>query len=166
MGPRAAKVVGGLVARVERAAKALTLEIDANLRRSPARGGTPVDTGHARASWVPSVGAPASVEPAGTSQGEHDAGVQAVLRFELGDGALYVVTNAGYVRRLNLGSSDQAPAGFIEACIDQAKAAVASGHGVELDIRTTGAGTFSDDAGGYAADNLASSYSPFGGDDD
>jgi hypothetical protein len=165
VGERSAKVVGGLVARVERAAKALPLGIDANLRRSPSRGGTPVKTGHARASWVPSVGAPATIEPAGASQAEHDAGVQAVLRFKLGDGALFVSTNARYVRRLNLGSSSQAPAGFIEACIDQAIADVASGHGVELDIRTTGAGTFSDEAGGYAADNLASSYSPFGGDE-
>jgi hypothetical protein len=165
VGERANRITAGLVARVERATKAVALGIDANLRRSPSRGGTPVDTGHARASWVPSVGAPASIEPAGSSNAEHDAGVQAVLRFKLGDGAIYVATNAGYVRRLNLGSSDQAPAGWIEGSIDKAKADVASGHGVELDIRTTGAGTFSDEAGGYGADNMASAYSPFGGDE-
>ena len=66
--------------RLETIFKALVLEIDKELRRS-----TPVDTGHARANWVPSVGAPREVAVQGGEA--HAAGVAEVLSFRIGDGA-------------------------------------------------------------------------------
>ncbi len=146
--------------RVEKHAKALVLEIDANLRRSGT--GTPVDTGHARSNWVPSVAMPFT----GIAQGEgpHNAGVSAVLAFKLADGGLYLSNNVPYVRRLNLGSSRQAPAGFIERAIDDAMAKIRTKFvDVTIDVTTKGAGTFSDAAGGFAAEGIADAYSPFGG---
>lgn len=164
--PRADRIVGDLTRHVERAAKALILEIDANLKRSPAMGGTPVATGHARASWVPSVGSPSALEPSGASASANAAGIVQILSWKLDGGTLYLSNNAPYILRLNLGSSHQAPAGFIEACIDQAVATIKQKFGVAFDVRTSGAGTFSDEAGGIAAGNLADAYNPMRGADD
>lgn len=152
--------------KAAKAGTALILEIDANLRRSPDRGGTPVKTGHARASWVPSVGEPHEGEPIGSSSSDHDAGVAALIAYKLEDGPLWLSNNCGYIQFLNLGLSDQQVVGFIEAAIDRGYATVQQRYdGMEIEIRTTGAGTFSDFAGGAAAENLASAYSPFGGDE-
>lgn len=156
MGAQSDKVAANLSAQVGKALKSLILEIDANLRKA-----TPVDTGHARASWVPSIGSPSSAEPSGKSSSEHDTGVASVLRYKLGDGDLYVSNNAPYINQLNLGHSKQAPVGFVEAAIDQAQATIQQRYsGLAIDIATAGAGTFSDDAGGAAAENLAEAYSP------
>jgi hypothetical protein len=157
--------VDAIVARLKQeaanAAKALILEIDANLRKA-----TPVDTGHARASWVPSVGTPSSAEPSGRSDSEHEAGIGAVLRFRLEDNELYETNNAPYINQLNLGNSKQAPAGFVEAAIDQAQQTIQQRYdGLQIDVTSTGGGTFSDQAGGEAAANLAEAYSPFGGEE-
>ena len=145
--------------------KALVLEIDANLRASPQRGGTPVKTGHARASWIPSVGQPADGEPTGTDQSLHAAGIAALMRYKLSDGPAWVSNNAAYIMLLNLGYSTQQAAGFIEAAIERAEAAIEQRFGGTIDIDTAGAGSFSDVAGGMAAENLAGAYSPFGGDE-
>lgn len=92
---------------------------------------TPIDTGQARASWIIVPG------PAG---------------------ALLVVSEgAPYIRYLNLGSSSQAPAGFVEACIPEAIAIVEAQHGQGV-VR---AGTAGQLAAG-AAGNLAAAYSPLG----
>jgi hypothetical protein len=63
----------------------------AKLQRPPGEGGTPVDTGYARSRWVIA---------------------------ELG-GQIDVINDAPYIMRLNDGWSRQAPAGFIERCIDE-----------------------------------------------
>ena len=132
--------------QIESIFKALTLEIDKELRRA-----TPVDTGHARANWVPSVGAPHVGEVEGA--GSHAAGVGSVLRFKLGDGALWVSNGVEYVHILNYGTSNQAPPLWIEAAVDRAVATIQARYNVSIDIdRPTG------------ADNLAATYSPFGGD--
>ncbi len=165
MGAQSAAIEAALESKVATAAKALILEIDANLRRSPSMGGTPVKTGHARASWVPSIGTPATATPSGASDSAHAAGVAQVLSYKLDNGVLFLSNFADYIKQLNLGSSKQAPAGFIEACIDHAVATIHQTFGVHFDIKTSGAGTFSDEAGGQAASNLASAYSPFGGDE-
>lgn len=154
--PQAKAIAAALERETAKAIKALILEIDANLRKA-----TPVDTGHARASWVPSIGSPSSAEPSGKSSSEHEAGVASVLRYKLGDGDLYVSNNVPYIHQLNLGHSKQAPVGFVEAAIDQAQATIQQRYsGLAIDIATRGAGTFSDDAGGAAAENLAEAYSP------
>ncbi len=51
MGAAADKLQAKLESLIERACKALILEINRELRKSGT--GTPVDTGHARASWIP-----------------------------------------------------------------------------------------------------------------
>ncbi len=141
--------------------KFITLGINRRLRRNPSRGGTPVDTGHARANWVPSVGAPFAVEVPGISSTEHDAGVAAVLGYKLGDGPTWITNNVPYILALNDGWSSQQPAGFIERAIDETLAEARERFG---DINVT-AGTVGQ-LGGEIAGNLAGAYSPFGGDDE
>jgi len=159
-------IMADLRRHAAKAGVALILEIDANLRQSPDRGGTPVLTGHARASWVPSAGEPYAGEPTGANNGSHDAGVATLLRYSLEDGDLWLSNNAPYILFLNLGRSDQQVAGFIEACVDRGYATVQQRYdGLQIEVRTHGVGTFVDSAGGAAAENLASAYSPFGADE-
>lgn len=118
MGAQADAIIAKRRSLVGDFCKALILEFDANLRRSPDQGGTPVDTGHARANWVPAIGAPHSGEVADDSS--HDAGVASVLAYALGQGPLFVSNSAPYINALNYGHSKQAPSMFIERCIDEA----------------------------------------------
>lgn len=174
MGAQSRHVGAEIQKRIAAAAKALTLEIDKNLRKV-----TPVDTGHARANWVPSVGTPhtaqaETVKVAGNvGSAAHAAGVAKVAAYKLEDGPLWVSNNVPYIRILNYGHSKQAPAGFIEFAVDQALQALRSNLKQFLDIdgmrATNTASAFAtlDRAGGYGAQgaaNLASAYSPFGDD--
>ena len=154
----AAGIAAALEKQVAKTAVALALQIDRNLRRAPSAGGTPVDTGHARANWVPSVGVPHTSDV--DSDSAHAAGVAAVIGYQLGSGPIYVSNAAKYVERLNMGSSQQAPAGFVERCIDEAEQAVQAKMNTPIGMSSTSA----DDAGGRAAVGIADAYSPFGGD--
>ncbi len=116
----------------------LTLDIVANLVRAPSEGGTPVDTGWARANWVPSVGAPFrtddDVNPklrgpeaggigavVGARAAEQQAGVAKVASSYTTDaGSAFISNNVPYIIKLNDGSSAQAPAGFVQAAIAKA----------------------------------------------
>lgn len=145
MGVQAAAIGEQLRREIEDIFKALALEVDKELRES-----TPVGTGHARANWVSSVGSPHTGEVDG--DGAHAAGVGQILRFKLGDGALWVSNGVDYVQILNYGTSDQAPPLWIEAAVDRAVATIQSRYNVKIDIdRPVGEG-------------LASTYSPFGDD--
>ncbi len=153
MGRQAKDIAARLRKHVEQVFKALTLEIDRELRIS-----TPVDTGFARANWVPSVGAPhvgeAETVRVGRTVGssEHAAGVADVLKFKLDDGSTWVCNSAAYIQALNYGHSKQAPAMFIEAAVDRAIATVQTRFGVKIDVdRPVGEG-------------LASAYNPLGED--
>lgn len=117
-------------AAIERAAKAAILEINRELRKSGT--GTPVDTGHARANWIPSVGSPNTTEHAGSSTSAQQAGEAEVLSFKLGQGMLYITNVVPYIRRLNNGSSKQAPRLFVEAAVDRALATVRAKTGVDV----------------------------------
>lgn len=88
---------------------------------------TPKDTGYAAVNWIPSTGAPVT-ELAGTRadaeegrlNGEPQARGRAAIRaYELAQGDLYDTNNVDYLRLLNLGSSDQAPALFVQRAIVQ-----------------------------------------------
>ena len=148
-----------LRAAVATVVKATALAIDAGLRAAPSQGGTPVATGHARANWVPSVTQPYSGETSG--EGAHAAGLAEVLAYQLSDGAIYISNSAGYVPRLNRGSSKQAPALFIEAVIDRVLAEMQQRYGSSsLSLER-----FQSAVGGAGAENMASAYSPFGDDD-
>ncbi len=154
-GAAAQRVQAKLHALIERAMKSLVLEIDRELRRSGT--GTPVDTGHARANWVPSVSTPFTAIVDGSSSAAHDAGLAEVLAYKLASGAtLYLSNNVPYIRRLNNGWSEQAPALFVEACIARALAKVKAKTGVDL-----GVSAFESSVGGSGAEGMASSYSPF-----
>ena len=116
-------------------------------------------TGHARANYVPSVGEPHLDESDSNSNADHESGVAAVLRYKLEDGPLFESNNVPYLPMLDLGHSKRAPAGFIETAIDQAVATIQGRYNnLQIDLPTTGAGTFSDYAGGLAAGNLAEAY--------
>ena len=127
-------LIARLRAEVATVGKSLILEIDAELREA-----TPVDTGHARANWVPSVGVPFTGEDDGAA---HDAGVAAVLAYSLGDGDLHESNNVPYIGRLIGGSSSQAPPGWDAAAMDRAVAAVQARHdAVEIDVSREGGAT-------------------------
>lgn len=155
MGAAADKLAARLESLIERAAKALILEINRELRKKGT--GTPVDTGHARASWIPAVGAPNLVEPVGNDSSIASAGTAQVMAYKLAQGTLYLSNVAPYIRRLNEGSSQQAPAMFVERAVATAMQKIKAKLGVDF-----GLDQFIADAGAGAAENLAEAYSPFG----
>lgn len=109
--------------------KKVVLDIVANLRAAPSEGGTPVDTGWARANWVVKIGSPVRY-PAGTREAaeagaiptdsqESTATFAATYTLKR-DGRIYISNPVRYITKLNEGSSKQAPAGFVEAAIAKA----------------------------------------------
>jgi len=153
MGQQSARIGAALRSTAQRVCIALALEIDRELRLA-----TPVDTGHARRNWVPSVGQPH--QGAVQDDSAHAQGIAAVLAYELASGALWVANAVPYIRALNYGHSQQAPAGFVERAIDLAMATVSRKFGHLTEMRTA----FRQEVGGMAAENIASAYSPFSGD--
>lgn len=117
---------------VEGAAKALIIEVTANLIEA-----CPVDTGHARANFVPAVGAPHVGEDGGSAQA---AGFAVVAGWKLGDGPLSISNNVPYIGRLIGGSSSQAPAGWDLVAIDKAVQSVQAAYDVEIDVTGGSAG--------------------------
>jgi hypothetical protein len=108
----------------EKVIKQITLDVTANLIET-----TPVDTGWARANWIPSIGPREGV--AGTreniSGAEQEIGkAQVVTEYKIEMGEVHVSNAVPYVQSLNDGHSQQAPAGFVQAAIAKA---------VELDLK-------------------------------
>lgn len=128
-------VVDALEEAVETVVKYVTLETWSNLREPPQAGGTPVDTGFARASWVPSVGQGSSAV-GGSRQVVSDAAAQQgaaqVMVYKLFQGQAFVTTNVDYVAKLNGGSSQQAPAGFVDSAVARAVNTIESAFGGKL----------------------------------
>lgn len=115
--PQAAAIGAALRQRFADVTKALTLEVTARLIEA-----CPVDTGHARANFVPHIGG--AYEGAPDEGGAQVAGQAAILSYKLGDGDVHISNNVPYLKFLILGSSAQAPAGWDLAAVDQAVAAV------------------------------------------
>ena len=103
----------------------ITLDLQANLIET-----TPVDTGWARANWVPAINRPffpiqpeggkrtsGEVQAAASRQSNATAGV---LRYTVRQGRVFVSNNVPYVEALNSGHSAQAPAGFVQQGIRKA----------------------------------------------
>lgn len=120
-------IVGELDGLTEKVVTKLTLDITANLIEA-----TPVDTGWARANWVPNIGSaydPGDViefdsreeRQSRTPQARADqqAGTASVLTYRLERGPIFVTNNVPYIQILNEGSSRQAPSAFIESAIQQ-----------------------------------------------
>lgn len=160
MGRQAAAIGARLHREIESAAKTLILEIVRELKRQPSQGGTPVDTGHARANWIPSVGVANTTEAPGNSNAAYQAGVAQVASYKLGQGALWVSNVVSYITRLNYGSSTQAPALFVEAAIDRALTTIQQRYAGRTDVSAMISEVRSG-LGAPGAENLASAYSPF-----
>lgn len=126
-------VVRDLTAFTERTLSRLGIEAHANLVAAPSEGGTPVDTGWARANWVPNIGG-AFDGTAGTreqaQQGRIDSGtaqrglVALATQYRLRQGPVFITNNVPYIGILNDGSSAQAPRAFVQAAIAKAVRAV------------------------------------------
>ena len=117
MGREADRVAGLLVRAVQNGTKVLALNINEGLID-----GTPVDLGWARANWVMSIGRASDDLIGGRDSfdtGQQELGMAEVAsRYRLADGPIFITNNVPYIEALNTGSSDQAPAGFIEAVIE------------------------------------------------
>jgi hypothetical protein len=154
MGEAADRLQRKLESLIERAAKALILEVNRELRRKGT--GTPVDTGHARAAWIPAVGAPNLVEPVGADSSLASAGTAQVMAFKLGGGMLYLSNVAPYIGRLNNGWSQQAPALFVELHRD------GDGRSRRRRASTSGSRRVHGRLRRRRGRNLADAFSPFG----
>lgn len=115
-------VLRGLNMATEDVVRRITLEVHANLVET-----TPVDTGWARANWVPRVGSP-TTDPVGTpgAQGvgaasaASQAGLAGVLNYRLSQGVVWITNNVSYISALNDGHSRQQPAAFVQRAIRKA----------------------------------------------
>ncbi len=150
----AAEIRARLEAELAGVAVALAMELKANLVEA-----CPVDTGNARARFVESVG-PSSTYDDGTGPPPAPTNI---LGYKLADGDVRVSNNTPYLPALILGSSSQAPPGWDLDAIERAQATIQAQYdGVAIDVTTSGAVAA---RGAPAAGNLASAYSPFGGDE-
>jgi hypothetical protein len=121
-------VIDALEDFVELLIKKITLDIVANLKRAPSEGGTPVDTGWARANWIPNIGTPKQGvagqrpdSPNSASTTEQSTGEAVVATsYKLEQGSVHITNNVPYIVFLNEGSSRQAPRGFVQAAIAKA----------------------------------------------
>lgn len=89
---------------------------------------TPVDTSKAISNWQVTLNAPATAEINAHYEGSHGSTYSAssaetialcrmVLRGKKPGQTIYITNNADYIRKLNDGSSTQAPAGFVQAAV-------------------------------------------------
>ena len=123
--PQVTAILRDLDRLAERTIKKITLDVTANLIES-----TPVDTGWARANWIPSVtksiqdtaGTREQAESGSVNKGPQLSGQAEVLGYKLRQGRVFVTNNVPYILRLNDGSSTQAPSGFVEAAVQKAVA--------------------------------------------
>jgi len=119
-------VVDALEGFVDQVIRALVLDLVANLRRAPSEGGTPVDTGWARANWVPQIGSAfqgtagtrEAAEAGSIDQATAAAGLTNIAtKYKVKSGQAHVTNNVPYIVDLNDGSSRQAPSGFVQQAI-------------------------------------------------
>ena len=117
-------VIGALEEFTERVMTRLSVNITAELIED-----TPVRTGWARANWVPTIGRPFNVN-VGRGPGEDENSTQVnranarqtrgqteLLGYRIEQGRIFISNNVPYIQALNAGSSDKAPAMFVQAGI-------------------------------------------------
>lgn len=112
-------IMGELEGLTEKVVAGTAMEVHAELVRD-----TPVDTGWARANWVPNIGSPGNSSDAqegnvGQAGAAAQAGLARLASYRLSQGAVYVTNNVPYIEPLNAGHSLQAPAGFVEAAVER-----------------------------------------------
>ena len=102
----------------------IVLDVHANLLET-----TPVDTGWARANWVPAIDEPfaensEAIDPepsdVQSQAATQQAGVNLIFSYQLENGEVFITNNVPYIQRLNDGSSDQEPEGFVQRAITKA----------------------------------------------
>ena len=107
--------------KMELAARKIALEL---FRRVILK--TPVDKGGARSNWQASLGSPATgtVDATDTQAGPtFRKVVSATEGFDVGD-TIYLANNLPYIRRLEEGSSQQAPQGMVALTVQEFSAIV------------------------------------------
>ena len=112
-------IIRALEKVAERAVAKITLDATANLIEA-----TPVNTGWARANWVPSIGEPVD-EPSGSQEdvnsSDQENGIAKVATgYKLAMGKVFISNNVPYIGALNDGHSQQAPSGFVQIAIAKA----------------------------------------------
>lgn len=107
-------------ASLEETTRAVALELFGSIIKD-----TPVDTGRARGNWQTSIGAPASGEAdrLGVREALSELGSEAG-KF-VGGQVIYLSNQLPYIQRLELGWSDQAPAGMVRKNIARIQQIVA-----------------------------------------
>ena len=124
--PQITIVLTALESFTENLIKKMALDVVANLRKPGSQGGTPVDTGWARANWIAQIGSPVtkavgSQENVAAAEGATQAGLGSLLAYKLRAGSVFITNNVPYILKLNdEGSSSQAPKGFVQAAITAA----------------------------------------------
>ncbi len=118
-------IINALDGLAEQIIKSVVLDVVANLVKAPQEGGTPVKTGWARANWIPRIGgatmeAAGDPEAVGSAKAAQQVGLGSVLSYKLVSGPVYISNNVPYILRLNEGSSQQAPAGFVQRAVQLA----------------------------------------------
>lgn len=116
---------------VEGLAQRLNVNIVAELQET-----TPVDTGWARANWVPSVLVPYSGTAGTRAQAELGSidlqpqanGVTQLAQYKLNLGDIYITNNVDYILKLNDGSSRQAPRNFVQSAIAKSIVGLGGNH--------------------------------------
>lgn len=115
MGSQSDRIAREMNSAVETVMKKLTLDITANLKAAPSEGGTPVDTGNARAQWTPNIGKPYRSQ--GMPIGEDDVGAfvssansraavgeaKVATGYKLSSGSIFISNNAPYIEKINSG---------------------------------------------------------------
>lgn len=106
---------------VNNAARRVALNVTAELQKD-----TPVLTGFARANWIPQLGAPflgtdgeripGAISTSAQAEGKAQAATFNIKK----DSVIFITNNVSYIKTLNTGSSDKAPAFFIETAVAKA----------------------------------------------
>jgi hypothetical protein len=116
---QANRIFKSIVSVTSKEARGMALDIHKGLVEQ-----TPVDTGWARANWIPSVSRPVN-KPAGSPENVDvatsaaESGAVEVAGWTLDKGPIFISNNVPYISPLNNGSSSQAPAGFVEKTVQE-----------------------------------------------
>jgi hypothetical protein len=90
---------------------------------------TPVDTGRARNNWFATIGTPSNetIENEGTyDPSKRIRSNNSVIATHSGGKKIYISNNLPYIKKLNGGSSKQAPPAFVEKAVKAAKGFISS----------------------------------------
>lgn len=120
MSTQSVRVANELRSFVGKITKGISLSITEHLEED-----TPKLTGWAAASWIPALGAP-SASTAGSKESAlagaldrsaQETGIATVQGRYVFPGLIFITNNAPYIEALNGGSSEKAPAAFIQSSI-------------------------------------------------